>query len=465
MAFATQIQRARLVLTDSRGEGGLWVTPRATGADGATDEAIQFLREMRQMRSGAGLGCADLAARAHYPKDVIMAAEAGPSLPDLPILSAYVRGCGGTVAEWEERWRALTGTPITSPGLPARPVGGSSLAAAGARAASSTPAVGIPDQRRIMAAISRASAAWAATAAIPPQTRTALAAAPAPVAPVAPASLRAAPGVPASRPAVLPVTAAAYQPPASPAPGPPAPGPQAPGPQAPGPQAPGPQAPAARRQPPVSPALGSESPTLPPPAAPVSPALGSQAPVPVTSAPEVLAVTRAPLPQTRAEAMPPLPATRAEIMPLPATRAEVTMTPRSAPATTPLGPARSNSPSRALMRASPAPVARAPQLATPPAPPGAARLTGLAPGPGPAPGVAPAPPTGPASGPGPAAGAIGRQEGNAATQPSRTIVTMRWPSTSRAGRQPTILHVTIGAVAAAVMFLVGAIIVLLLRRG
>jgi len=72
------------------------------------DDTARFLRELRQLRDGAGLGQAELAARAHYPYDRIKAAEVGPTLPDLPVLSAYVRGCGGTTEEWEERWRSLT---------------------------------------------------------------------------------------------------------------------------------------------------------------------------------------------------------------------------------------------------------------------------------------------------------------------------------------------------------------------
>src|SRR5579864_8979097 len=126
---------------------------------GAVDDAMRFLRELRQMRSKAGLEPAELAAKAHYPSDVIVAAEAGPALPDLPVLSAYVRGCGEGIAEWEERWRSLTGAPTAPVCLPARPVGSSSLAAAGARAGSSLPVGDLGDPDRILAAISRTSAA------------------------------------------------------------------------------------------------------------------------------------------------------------------------------------------------------------------------------------------------------------------------------------------------------------------
>src|SRR5262252_2139085 len=122
--------------------------------DAAGDDSARFLRELRQLRGGAGLGHAELAARAHYPCDAIRAAEAGPSLPSLPVLSAYVRGSGGTPTEWEERWRSLTRSPASSL-LPVRSVGESDAAAAGARIGAVTPAADGHDPGFIMAALGR----------------------------------------------------------------------------------------------------------------------------------------------------------------------------------------------------------------------------------------------------------------------------------------------------------------------
>ena len=122
------------------------------GASG--DDAARFLRELRQLRDGAGLGQAELAARAHFPYDSIRAAEVGPALPDLPVLSAYVRGCGGTTEEWEERWRSLT----RSPSLPvpaSRHAGRSDAATAGARIGSVSQVGESPDPSIIIAALSR----------------------------------------------------------------------------------------------------------------------------------------------------------------------------------------------------------------------------------------------------------------------------------------------------------------------
>ena len=118
------------------------------------DDPARFLCELRQLRNGAGLEHVQLAARAHYPCDAILAAEAGPALPDLPVLSAYVRGCGGTVTEWEERWRTLTRSPALTL-LPTRDAGGSDAAAAGARIGSVSLTADAHDPTIIMAALGR----------------------------------------------------------------------------------------------------------------------------------------------------------------------------------------------------------------------------------------------------------------------------------------------------------------------
>lgn len=125
------------------------------------DDTKRFLRELRQLRDMAGLGLAELAARAHYPYDVLQSAEAGPGLPDLPVLSAYVRGCGGTTAEWEERWRSLTRSPA-SPLLPTRTVGYSDAATAGARIGTTSAPPDVQDPARIMAALDRVADGMAA---------------------------------------------------------------------------------------------------------------------------------------------------------------------------------------------------------------------------------------------------------------------------------------------------------------
>jgi len=130
------------------------------------DDTARFLRELRQLRDDAGLGHAELAARAHYPYDSIMAAELGPSLPDLPVLSAFVRGCGGPTQEWEERWRSLTSSP-SLPVSETRQTGQSDAANAGARINSTALAGDVPDPSVILAALNRVAEEMASPAADP----------------------------------------------------------------------------------------------------------------------------------------------------------------------------------------------------------------------------------------------------------------------------------------------------------
>src|SRR5258707_893369 len=85
-------------------------------------------------------------------------AAAGAELRGLQVLLVCVRGCGGGRAEWEERCRSVPGSRAGSLPLPARPAGWPSLAEAGARAAYNSPPVDPEDQRRILAAITRAAA-------------------------------------------------------------------------------------------------------------------------------------------------------------------------------------------------------------------------------------------------------------------------------------------------------------------
>jgi DNA-binding XRE family transcriptional regulator len=96
--------------------------PRNAPPAGAGAEKAAFLRDLRALRDQAGLGPRDLAARAHFPEQTLTTAEAGPDLPSLPVLQAYVRGCGAGEAEWEDRWRRLNASDSGSqgPALPTR---------------------------------------------------------------------------------------------------------------------------------------------------------------------------------------------------------------------------------------------------------------------------------------------------------------------------------------------------------
>ena len=126
---------------------------RGTWSAGPGDDQSRFLADLRALRDSAAIGFDELAARAHYPSDVLKEAENGPSLPGLPILSAYVRACEGDVLDWEERWRRLNPDVPDDPDLPVRPAGASAAAVAGARAGVGVAPPDVYDPERIKAAL------------------------------------------------------------------------------------------------------------------------------------------------------------------------------------------------------------------------------------------------------------------------------------------------------------------------
>jgi hypothetical protein len=126
---------------------------RGTWSAGPGDDQARFLADLRALRDSAAIGHDELAARAHYPSDVLKEAENGPSLPGLPILTAYVRACDGDVLDWEERWRRLNPEVPDDPDLPVRPAGASPAAQAGARAGVGVVPPDVYDPERIKAAL------------------------------------------------------------------------------------------------------------------------------------------------------------------------------------------------------------------------------------------------------------------------------------------------------------------------
>jgi hypothetical protein len=126
---------------------------RGTWSAGPGDDQARFLADLRALRDSAAIGHDELAARAHYPSDVLKEAENGPSLPGLPILTAYVRACDGDVLDWEERWRRLNPEAPDDPDLPVRPAGASPAAQAGARAGVGVAPPDVYDPERIKAAL------------------------------------------------------------------------------------------------------------------------------------------------------------------------------------------------------------------------------------------------------------------------------------------------------------------------
>src|SRR6516162_3434841 len=126
---------------------------RGTWSAGPGDDQARFLADLRALRDSAAIGYDEMAARAHYPSDVLKEAENGPALPGLPILTAYVRACDGDVLDWEERWRRLNPEAADDPHLPVRPAGASAAAVAGARAGIGVAPPDVYDPDRIKAAL------------------------------------------------------------------------------------------------------------------------------------------------------------------------------------------------------------------------------------------------------------------------------------------------------------------------
>ncbi len=126
---------------------------RGTWSAGPGDDQARFLADLRALRDSAAIGYDELAARAHFPSDIMKEAENGPGLPTLPILTAYVRACEGDVLDWEERWRRLNPEVPDDPDLPVRPAGASAAAVAGARAGVGVAPPDVYDPERIRAAL------------------------------------------------------------------------------------------------------------------------------------------------------------------------------------------------------------------------------------------------------------------------------------------------------------------------
>ena len=71
----------------------------------APDGLESFARDLRALRAKAELDYPEMAEVSHYTMKTLASAAGGLRLPTLPVAVAYVRACGGNVAEWEERWQ------------------------------------------------------------------------------------------------------------------------------------------------------------------------------------------------------------------------------------------------------------------------------------------------------------------------------------------------------------------------
>nr|SBO98048.1 High-affnity carbon uptake protein Hat/HatR [Nonomuraea gerenzanensis] len=78
--------------------------------DPAAGPVQRFAFELRKLRQEAGgLTYRAMAERAGYSVTTLSQAAAGERLASLPVVLAFVRACGGDVAEWERGWRQVAG--------------------------------------------------------------------------------------------------------------------------------------------------------------------------------------------------------------------------------------------------------------------------------------------------------------------------------------------------------------------
>ena len=77
---------------------------------GPEADLADFARDLRDLRTTAGLGYPEMAELSHYTMKTLASAAGGLTLPTLPVMAAYVRACDGNVADWEDRWHRLADT-------------------------------------------------------------------------------------------------------------------------------------------------------------------------------------------------------------------------------------------------------------------------------------------------------------------------------------------------------------------
>ena len=74
----------------------------------APDDLEAFARDLRGLRAAVDLDYPEMAEASHFEMKTLAAAAGGLRLPTLPVAVAFVRACGGNLAEWEDRWHKLS---------------------------------------------------------------------------------------------------------------------------------------------------------------------------------------------------------------------------------------------------------------------------------------------------------------------------------------------------------------------
>ncbi len=88
---------------------------RAEGElDPAAGPVPRFAAGLRALRESAGRPTyREMARLARYGVTTLSQAAAGKQLPTRAVTLAYVKACGGDLAEWERRWREASDEPVS----------------------------------------------------------------------------------------------------------------------------------------------------------------------------------------------------------------------------------------------------------------------------------------------------------------------------------------------------------------
>src|SRR5687767_914131 len=76
--------------------------------DSEDTELLLFAADLRRLRQQAGSPTyRELSRLAHFSAAALSEAAGGRKLPSLAVTLAFAQACGGDLAAWETRWRAI----------------------------------------------------------------------------------------------------------------------------------------------------------------------------------------------------------------------------------------------------------------------------------------------------------------------------------------------------------------------
>lgn len=81
--------------------------PRPEAPIEATGPLAEFAEDLRALRTSAAVDYRTMEKREHFSYTTFSKAASGQQLPTLAVTKAFVRACGGDVAEWTARWHLV----------------------------------------------------------------------------------------------------------------------------------------------------------------------------------------------------------------------------------------------------------------------------------------------------------------------------------------------------------------------